>query len=101
MTTPGPTIVYTDSQSAMKLLKRPEPGQRSKHLDMRFFKIKELIDRGVVHLVHEGTETLVADILTKPLGPEKFKTHAARLLGGQVFPGGGSPLEDEPDDQDL
>jgi hypothetical protein len=35
------------------------------------------------------------------LGPEKFKAHAARLVGGQVFPGGGSPLEEEPDDQDL
>ncbi len=38
----GPTILYTDSQSAMKMLRRPEPGARSKHLDMRFFKIKEL-----------------------------------------------------------
>jgi hypothetical protein len=104
----GPTILYTDSQSAMKMLRRPEPGARSKHLDMRFFKIKELVDRNVVHLVHEGTDTLVADILTKPLGPEKFRPHADRLLQGLVFPMGGarmdheeSKTEDESDDQEL
>ena len=57
----GSTALYTDSQSAMKLLRRPEPGARSKHLDMRYFKIKELIDRNVVHLVHEGTDTMVAE----------------------------------------
>jgi hypothetical protein len=59
-------------------VRRPEPGARSKHVDMRYFKIKELADRNVVHLVHEGTETMVADILTKPLGPEKFHPRPAR-----------------------
>ena len=105
----GSTALYTDSQSAMKLLRRPEPGARSKHLDMRYFKIKELIDRNVVHLVHEGTDTMVADILTKPLGPEKFRQHADRMLQGQVYPLGGagmteqeeSKTEDEMDNQEL
>ena len=91
----GPTILYTDSQSAMKMLRRPEPGARSKHVDMRYFKIKELVDRNVVHLVHEGTDTLVADILTKPLGPEKFRPLADRLLQGLVFPMGGAPMDQE------
>jgi hypothetical protein len=91
----GPTILYTDSQSAMKMLRRPEPGARSKHVDMRYFKIKELVDRNVVHLKHEGTDTLVADILTKPLGPEKFRPHADRLLQGLVFPMGGAPMDQE------
>jgi hypothetical protein len=63
----------------MKLLRRPEPGSRSKHLDMRYFKIKELVDKGEVRLVHEGTDTMVADILTKPLGPETFRQHMMRL----------------------
>ena len=62
----------------------------------------------MVHLVHEGTDTLVADILTKPLGPEKFRPHADRLLQGLVFPMGGarmdheeSKTEDESDGQEL
>ncbi len=50
--------------------------------------------------MHEGTETLVADILTKPLGPDKFKRLPPSWRPGKVFPGGGSSLEDEPDDQD-
>ncbi len=94
----GPTILYTDSQSAMKMLRRPEPGARSKHLDMRY-KIKELVDKNVVHLVHEGTDTLVADILTKPLGPDKFRPHADRLLQGLVFPVGGARMNHEEQDR--
>jgi hypothetical protein len=43
----GATTLYTDSQPAMKLQRRLELGARSKHLDMRYFKIKELVDRNV------------------------------------------------------
>jgi hypothetical protein len=79
---------------------------------MRYFRVKELVDKGVVRLVHEGTDSMVADILTKPLGPEKFKVHANRLLQGLVYPKGGSELDiqeesksddssDEADDQEL
>jgi len=55
----------------MKLLRRPEPGTRSKHVDMRYLYLKEQVDGGVVHLVHEGTDSMVADMLTKPLGPRR------------------------------
>lgn len=89
----GASTLYTDSSSAMKLLRRPEPGTRSKHVDMRYFYLKEQVDGGVVHLVHEGTDSMVADMLTKPLGPEKFIPHAERMLQGQVFPVGGASMD--------
>jgi hypothetical protein len=54
---------------------------------------RTLIDGSVVHLVHEGTDTMVADILTKPLGPEKFLPHAERMLQGQVTPVGGAGMD--------
>jgi hypothetical protein len=79
------------------------PHQVPKQLDMRYFEIKELVDRSVVRLVHQGTETMVADILTKPLGPD-----ATRMLQGP-YPGGAASMtkhdenktDDEADNQQL
>jgi hypothetical protein len=83
---PRPTPVYMDSQSAMKLLQGLRPTGRSKHIDVRFFKIKELIDDGTISLHYEPTETLVADALTKPLAHHKLRELSSRILEGQVRP---------------
>jgi hypothetical protein len=38
----------------MKLLPRREPGARSTQLDLRYLKIKDRVDRGVVRLEHHA-----------------------------------------------
>jgi hypothetical protein len=40
-------------------------------------------------------DTPVADILTKPLGPKKFRQHANRMLQGQVYPQGGASMTEQ------
>ena len=47
---------------------------RSKHIDIRYHFIRDMVQRGAVRLDHIGTDEQVADILTKPLGKVKFLT---------------------------
>jgi hypothetical protein len=41
--------------------------QRSKHIDIRVFKLKEFVEEGVLELVKIDTDKQVADNFTKPL----------------------------------
>lgn len=62
-----PIVVYCDNSSAIKLSKNPVLHGRSKHIDVRFHFLRELIKEGIIELVHCRSEDQVADILTKPL----------------------------------
>ena len=42
-------------------------GKKSKHVDVRFFFIKDRVDKGEVNVGFCGTDDMVTDYLTKPL----------------------------------
>ena len=52
---------------------------RSKHIDIRYHFIQDMVQRGVIRLHHIGNDEQVTDILTKPLGKVKFLTFCERL----------------------
>ena len=47
---------------------------QSKHIDIRYRFIRDMVQRGAVRLDHIGTDEQVMDILTKPLGKVKVLT---------------------------
>ena len=51
----------------------------SKHIDIRYHYIRDMVQRGAIRIQHIGTDEQVADILTKPLGKVKFLTLRERL----------------------
>ena len=63
------SIFYQDNQSAMKMEKngRQSAGQRSRHIDIRYFFIKDRIKSGDINLIYCPTDEMVADFFTKPL----------------------------------
>lgn len=52
---------------------------RSKHIDVRFHFLRELVENEVINLVHCGTRDQVADIMTKPLPLDAFLRLRDRL----------------------
>eukprot|EP00253_Pinus_taeda_P004112 PITA_04112 len=52
---------------------------RSKHIDIRYHYIRDMVQRGAIRLQHIDTDEQVADILTKPLRKVKFLTFRERL----------------------
>jgi hypothetical protein len=55
--------------------------KRAKHIKVRFFWLKQLLDEGTVKLRYVPTAEMVSDIMTKPLVGAKFKYLVGKLLG--------------------
>jgi len=82
---PLPIRIESDSTNAIANANDPHFGSKIRHLDIKYKWVKEQIVQCIVEPVYVPTTEMVADGLTKPLGPEK---HARFLeqLNLQQFP---------------
>ena len=46
---------------------------KSKHIEIKYHYIKDMVQRGVVKLQYMATDEKIADVLTKTLARVKFK----------------------------
>ena len=65
----SPTTLHVDNQSAMAIARNPEFHERTKHIDVRYHYIRQVVDDGTVHLAYTPTQEQVVDVLTKGLPP--------------------------------
>lgn len=63
--------LYNDSQSAQKLVTNYVSHRKSKHIDIRYHFIKDVINDKIVNLEYIPTTAMPADVLTKALCPMK------------------------------
>jgi hypothetical protein len=63
----SPSPLWIDSNSALSVAKNPEHHGRMKHLDLRFYWLRDEVERGTIHIAHLRTDEMPADVLTKPL----------------------------------
>ena len=61
------STLYIDNQSAVSVAKNPEHHGRIKHLDLRFYWLRDIVDSGQISVVHCPTAKMPADLLTKSL----------------------------------
>ncbi|KAL2235828.1 UNVERIFIED_CONTAM: Retrovirus-related Pol polyprotein from transposon TNT 1-94 [Sesamum indicum] len=66
-------VVYSDSQSSIQLCKNPVFHYRTKHIDVRYHFIRDVINNGIINLEKVKSEENPADMGTKCLAIEKFK----------------------------
>ena len=81
-----PTILYVDNQGAVELSKDVKSCQRSRHIERRYLKVRELVALGEIVVKHVPTEMNHSDVLTKPLDQATFNRHVAALIGGAAVP---------------
>lgn len=72
-------IVYEDNQTA-KIMAEEVATKRSKHIDIRYHHVRELVGRGTIKIEECRTSDMVADLLTKPLPKEAFIKHRDRIM---------------------
>jgi hypothetical protein len=79
----GPTEVYNDNESALRLSTGGTCHKRSKHFGIEFDVFKEYIQLKEISLLYLHTDLLPADMLTKPLSAEKFIKFRDVVMGGE------------------
>lgn len=63
------TVVFEDNQGCLSFATSERTSGRVKHIDTKRHYIRELAEKEVIKLVYCPTTEMVADALTKPLGP--------------------------------
>jgi len=77
----GEATLFQDNLSTIAMIKNGRPtSDRSRHVNIRFFYIKDRVDSGEISVKYKPTADMIADILTKPLQGALFKRLRAALL---------------------
>ena len=67
-------IVYCDNSNVIDISKNPIQHSKTKHIEIRYHFIMDLVERKIVYLEYIPTERQNTDIFTKPLDRSKFET---------------------------
>ena len=76
---PKPTIIFEDNQGCIKLANNERMGRNTKHINTRYNFVKEFVENGSIKLEYCPTETMIADIFTKPLHGQKMRRFSEML----------------------
>ena len=76
-------VVFQDNQSAIKIEKngRKSCGSNSRHILIRYFFIKDRVDKGEVEIKYCATEKMLADYHTKPLQGKVMNMFRKVIMG--------------------
>ena len=74
-----PRQVRVDNMSAIQVAKDPEHHGRIKHLDLRYYWLRDVVNDGKITISHCPTELMAADILTKALDKQKVEKCVSML----------------------
>jgi hypothetical protein len=77
----GPLVVLQDNTSTISLsTKGPSNKERTRHIAIRYYWVKDRVLAGEVEVKHLGTSDMIADFLSKPLQGELFRKLRRLLL---------------------
>ena len=77
-----PVVFNQDNMSTIRLAENgASASRRTRHINVRYFFIKERIDSGEVKVSYLPTREMLADLLTKPVQGKLFAKLRDRLLG--------------------
>lgn len=68
-----PLTLHCDNLGAIQLTSKTIFHARTKHIEIQYHWIRELVKKGAVRLEHCPSAKMIADVLTKPLGKGTFQ----------------------------
>jgi Reverse transcriptase (RNA-dependent DNA polymerase) len=75
-----PITINVDNQSSIQISENDIHHDRTKHIDIKFYFIRNLIDTGIIKPKWVSTHNQLADIFTKPLGSKLFARFRDALI---------------------
>ena len=77
------STVYQDNKSAILLEENGvmSSSKRIKHINVRYYFIKDYVDKNEIHIIHCPTSDMIADYFTKPLQGAQFVKFRNMIMG--------------------
>ncbi|HSQ51075.1 MAG TPA: DNA N-6-adenine-methyltransferase, partial [Nitrospiraceae bacterium] len=75
-----PTPIYCDNEGAKQIALHPKFHKRTKHIDIKYHKVRERVKLGVIRIESVASSENTADIFTKGLARVAFQYHSAKLV---------------------
>jgi hypothetical protein len=83
--TVGAANVYQDNVSTITLIEKgASTSDRTRHINIRYFWVKDRIVNGDIKVIHQSTQDMIADVLTKPLQGKQFLALRDQLLNWKI-----------------
>jgi hypothetical protein len=76
----SPVQLQGDNQGSIALVKNPVHHNRSKHIDIKFHFVRDTYSKGIVDITYVGTESNVADLMTKAVSKAKLDKFQGMLF---------------------
>ena len=76
-------LLLQDNMSTIKIFNQQGNKGKTKHISLRYNIVRELCSNGTIDIQYCPTEDMIADILTKALGPSAFLRLRPLLMGHQ------------------
>ena len=77
--------MFCDNMSAINLSKNLVQHSKSKHIEIQYHFIRDLVEEKTVYLEFINTDNQKADIFTKPLNGPRFKS-LCKTIGVSIIP---------------
>jgi hypothetical protein len=74
-----PLKLYCDNEPVLLYAHNNNKTKTAKHINIRFYVVKEKIQYQTINLEHISTKKMIADPLTKGLLPSVFREHLASM----------------------
>jgi hypothetical protein len=82
-----PTPIYEDNTACLKFAETLQVSNRTKHLEIKYFHIKQIMNWGQITLIYIPTKDQIADALTKPLPYDEHTKFTDQGSGKTKLPG--------------
>jgi hypothetical protein len=72
-------VIHCDNQRCVKLSENLVFHDKSKHIEIKYHYIRDMVQRKAIHVQYLSTHGQVVDVFTKPLAMTKFEYFRERL----------------------
>ena len=81
-----PTLMYEDNKACIAFSKNNTSHDRTKHIDIRAYALRDHVRDGHIEVVHIETKHQLADMLTKTQLKKTFLQHREQIFAGETTP---------------
>ncbi|PRQ45809.1 putative RNA-directed DNA polymerase [Rosa chinensis] len=75
----GTLVIYCDNEAAVFFSKNSKRSNNSKHIDLKYYSVRERVKHGEIAVLSIDTNSQLADPFTKALSVAAFQKHTASI----------------------